>query len=158
MSVLSTCMTVPHMCAWYSQMSEGGIGPPGIGAMEGCELPCGGWASKPVPCKSIQDSWPLSYLSSRYPMYLNISNRNPSSHFSIPQSFVLAPSCASFIYFNITFIKYIFYICEIYKNMERFIVAQRPCSLCIVLVALFQFPYTGCHSECIELHLREASQ
>lgn len=47
-SILSACMYVHHKCAWCSWSPEEGIGSPGTGIGNGCELP-GGWGTKPGP-------------------------------------------------------------------------------------------------------------
>lgn len=41
MSVLSPCMYVFYVCAWYSQMPEDGTRSPGTRVHDGCEPPCG---------------------------------------------------------------------------------------------------------------------
>lgn len=42
-------MYVHHMCVWFQQRSEEGIGSPGTGATDGCEPPCECWDSNPGP-------------------------------------------------------------------------------------------------------------
>lgn len=46
---LLTFMSVPHLCAWYFWKSEEGIGFPGSGHKDRCELPCGFWERNPRP-------------------------------------------------------------------------------------------------------------
>ena len=54
MSVLSGCMYVHHMCAWCLRRPEEGVGSPGTGAMDGCELPCGCWELNRGPLQEQQ--------------------------------------------------------------------------------------------------------
>lgn len=49
MDVLLACTCVHHVHFWYPKKSEEGIGDTGTGAVDDCELPCGGWESNPGP-------------------------------------------------------------------------------------------------------------
>lgn len=37
--------------AWFPQRPEEGVGSPGTGVTDGCQLPCGFWESNPDPQK-----------------------------------------------------------------------------------------------------------
>lgn len=41
MSVLATCMSVYHLCAWYPRSPEDGIRIPGPGVADGCDCRVG---------------------------------------------------------------------------------------------------------------------
>lgn len=47
MGILSVCMSVHHLCAWYIQRLEEGIAFPGTGVTDGYKLSCGCWDSNP---------------------------------------------------------------------------------------------------------------
>jgi E3 ubiquitin-protein ligase NEDD4 len=51
MSVLPACMSVHHMHTWCLWRPEEGVGSPGIGVTDSCELPCGCWELNSGPLK-----------------------------------------------------------------------------------------------------------
>jgi hypothetical protein len=61
MNVLTAYMSMYDMCAWSLQMPEEGVGSPGTGITNGCELPL--WDKTCVLSKSNQFSYPLSHVS-----------------------------------------------------------------------------------------------
>lgn len=63
MGVLSTCMSVYHVCAWCLQRGKEGVRSVGIQS-DSCQLPCGCWKSNPGSLEEQPVLWPLSSLSS----------------------------------------------------------------------------------------------
>ena len=49
MGVLFACLSMYHVCAWCLWWPEEGIGSPGTGVTDSCELPCGCWELNPGP-------------------------------------------------------------------------------------------------------------